>query len=398
MTTNDPPEGPTPESFGGILGDLMRALGQLGQQGPLSWDVARQLAISVATDGEAEANVDPLERIKLEELGRIAELHVSDATGLTTSHTGHLVRITPVTRAEWATRALDAHRPILERLARAMGDGGGPAPEAGEEDPLSSALANITQLMGPMMLGATAGSMVGHRARHALGQYDLPLAWPPSDEVLVVSANLGRLAGDWSLPEDDVRLWVCLRELAHHAVLGRSHVRERLDSLLGTYVDGFRFDATGFGGDLQGLDLSDPEALQALFLGDPKRLTQSLSTPQQQEPRARLAALSAAVIGYVDHVLDATAGRLVASSARIAEAWRRVQATPSEADRLVAHLLGLEVGPGPAERGAAFVNGVLERAGEDGLRRLWRSDLELPTPAEVDAPGLWLARIELPGQ
>jgi uncharacterized protein (DUF2342 family) len=39
---------------------------------------------------------------------------------------------------------------------------------------------------------------------------------------------------------------------------------------------------------------------------------------------------------------------------------------------------------------------VVERAGEDGLARLWATERELPTPAEVDAPGLWLARIDLP--
>jgi hypothetical protein len=27
---------------------------------------------------------------------------------------------------------------------------------------------------------------------------------------------------------------------------------------------------------------------------------------------------------------------------------------------------------------------------------LWVSERELPTPAELDAPGLWLARIDLP--
>ena len=47
------------------------------------------------------------------------------------------------------------------------------------------------------------------------------------------------------------------------------------------------------------------------------------------------------------------------------------------------------------DRGRAFVNGVVERAGEDALPRLWRDELDLPTPAEVDAPGLWLARIGL---
>jgi uncharacterized protein (DUF2342 family) len=39
--------------------------------------------------------------------------------------------------------------------------------------------------------------------------------------------------------------------------------------------------------------------------------------------------------------------------------------------------------------------GVVERAGEEGLARLWHSEKELPTPAELEAPGLWLARIDL---
>ena len=55
---------------------------------------------------------------------------------------------------------------------------------------------------------------------------------------------------------------------------------------------------------------------------------------------------------------------------------------------------GGEVG----DRGARvlLVAGVVERAGKRGLERLWRGERELPTPAEVDAPGLWLARIDLP--
>ena len=41
---------------------------------------------------------------------------------------------------------------------------------------------------------------------------------------------------------------------------------------------------------------------------------------------------------------------------------------------------------------------MVERAGEEGLARLWESDRTLPTPAEVDAPGLWLERIDLPDE
>jgi uncharacterized protein (DUF2342 family) len=47
------------------------------------------------------------------------------------------------------------------------------------------------------------------------------------------------------------------------------------------------------------------------------------------------------------------------------------------------------------DRGVAFVEGVIEREGEAGLARLWTSPRALPTPAEVDAPGLWLARLEV---
>ena len=36
-----------------------------------------------------------------------------------------------------------------------------------------------------------------------------------------------------------------------------------------------------------------------------------------------------------------------------------------------------------------------ERAGHDGLSQMFNKAGNLPTPNELDAPGLWLARIEL---
>jgi uncharacterized protein (DUF2342 family) len=59
-------------------------------------------------------------------------------------------------------------------------------------------------------------------------------------------------------------------------------------------------------------------------------------------------------------------------------------------------MLGLELGQAQYERGAAFVRGIVDRAGNEALGRLWHSERELPTPAEIDAPGLWLERIDLP--
>jgi uncharacterized protein (DUF2342 family) len=42
------------------------------------------------------------------------------------------------------------------------------------------------------------------------------------------------------------------------------------------------------------------------------------------------------------------------------------------------------------------VAGVLDRSGELQLAKMWADAANLPTPSEVDAPGLWLARLDLP--
>ncbi len=54
----------------------------------------------------------------------------------------------------------------------------------------------------------------------------------------------------------------------------------------------------------------------------------------------------------------------------------------------------MEHAPG-AIAGVSFIDGVVERVGSKGLDRLWVDESNLPTPSEVDAPGLWLARLDL---
>ena len=367
--------------------------------GPLNWQIARQAALVAATGGELEPNVDPLDRLRMEELLRVADLHVSDATGLATAQTGRIVSIRAVTKAEWAYYTLDHYRSLFEGLAAALtaSPGGGPElpQDLGEGLDVDGLLGNLPQVLGPFFLGAQAGTMCGHLARQAMGQYELPIPRPPSDELMVVPGAINTFADDWSIPVDDVRLWVCLSELTHHAVLGRPHVRAQLEGLLAEFVRGFRVDPTALSGQLEQLDLGDPSALPQLF-NNPEALLGAVTTPAQHETETRLAALVSAIEGYVDHVVDVVGARLISSHARLTEALRRRRVTASDADALIRELFGLELSQAAYDRGDRFVAGVVERAGEDGLARLWRSERELPTPAEVDAPGLWLERIDLP--
>ena len=386
------------EGFG-FLGDLAR---MLGQQGPLNWDAARQFALMISTEGTPEPNIDPATRIRWAELGRIAELHVQSATGLDLTVAGRNVEVVAVTPGTWAQRTLDAYRPLYENLAGALRPPA-PPPSAGSDDvPATLAdaannpeamLSGLFQMLGPSLLGMSAGSMIGHLARRNFGSYDLPIPRPPSHEVAVLPATVDGFAAEWSLPVDDLRLWVCLSELCHHAVMRVPHVHAALDEQIRRFVAGFRAQPDALVDRFAALeDAGDPSDLQRLF-GDPAVLLGAITSPEQQALVPQLDALVAVVLGYVDHTLDSAAPGLVSSATRIAEAVRRHRGDSGQADQFVEKLFGLALSRHQVERGHAFVEGVIERD-PAGLDRLWRDARALPTPAEVDAPGLWLARLE----
>ena len=386
------------DPFGGLpfFGDLGRLLGGAGAGGPLQWDAARQVAMQVASGGGSEPNVDPLARIDLEQLVRVADMRIAAATGLSTSRTGRTVTIEPITRAQWVQRSLDAFKPLFESLAASLA---APSPEPGDEpgDPLSAMLGQLMGALTPTMLGVTAGGMIGHLAQRSFGQYDLPLPRPASDELVLVLPNVEAFASDWSIDRTDLWLWLCLHELAHHAVLGVAHIREALEQLLADYATGFRADATAMVDKLGSVDLTDPEAMGQLqsLLGDPEVVLGAVRTDEQRALVPRLDALVALIVGFVDRTMDDVGGPLIASYGMITEAARRRRVEADDSDRFVARLFGLELGQGTYDSGRAFVDGVLERAGADGLDRLWADARCLPTPAEIDAPGLWLARTEM---
>ena len=387
--------GDSPLSGMPLFGDLAKLF---SQQGPIGWDAARQLALSIATDGGEEGNVDPLERIRLEQLVRIAELHVGNATGLPTSFGGTGVSIMPVTRGQWAATTLDSWRPLFERLAGSLTPPSTPtAPDP--SDPLGF-MAPLMAMMGPMMLGMTAGSMIGHLSRRSFGQYDLPVPRTPNDELMVIPANFETFATEWSIPADDLRLWVCAQEIAMHSVLRIPHVRKTVDQFLSAYAAGFEPDPNALEDRLGSLefDMSDPSSMtgmQSMF-GDPEILLGAIQSQAQRDMLPKFEALIAAIVGYVDHIVDAVGSSLLSNTTMISEAVRRRRVEADDSDRFVERLFGLELTQATYDRGASFVAGIVEREGSDGLVRLWESERTLPTPAEIEAPGLWLARIELP--
>ena len=119
-----PDTGDSGNPFQSLLGDLMN---MLGTNAPNQWEMTRSFAVNVATGGEAEPNVEPVQRIRLEQLSRVAELNVIEATGMPVSPDGRRLTCVPVGRGDWTVRALDSWRTILTAMTPAPG----PVPTAG---------------------------------------------------------------------------------------------------------------------------------------------------------------------------------------------------------------------------------------------------------------------------
>jgi putative hydrolase len=386
---------PSQFASGGPLGDLLRNLARLlTAQGPINWEVARQLAVWTATEGTSEPNPDPLARIRTEELLRVADMYVAEATGMATSRRGWLA-LRCVTRAEWAATTLESWKEVLLRLASSLGPGLSVPPETGEGDAMGQLLGNLPQVIGPLVLGAQAGAMVGNLAARALGQYDVPVPGPNTDELMAVPAAVDAFAKEWDLPLDDVRMYVCLRDVVHHTVLCRPSVTKAFQDHLLAYAGAFHVEGDALEQRLGSLDPSDLLSWQQ-SLGDPETFISDMQSDEQRRLLVPFQALLAAVSGYTDFVIDKVGRRLVGSYSLVSEAFRRRRLEDGPGQRVLGKLLGIELDQATVDRGHAFVSGVLERAGEEGLARLWDAG-GLPTPAEVDAPGLWLARTELLG-
>jgi len=389
MSSGDPmPSGDDPFSGLPFFGDIAKAM---SGQGPLHWDAARQFASLSATGGESEPNVDPMARIALGEFARILDLHVRDVTGVDIT----FPEIMPITRGVWAQRTLDAYRPLFTEMATSLGRR---TDDAAPSDPMAAMMANLSQMMAPSMMGMAVGSMVGRMAARTFGQYDLPI---PREgmHLLVVPANIDAFATDWSLDPAEMRLWVLAQELIGHTLFSLGDVRAQLTDLVRRYVGAFRPDPNAVAEHLGQVDITsgaDPmQALQGLF-NDPAVLLGAVQSPEQAELAPVLDAAIAGVVGYVDYLVDAVAVRVIGGDAlTIAEAVRRRRIEASPDTVFVERLLGLHLDNEQVQRGKTFAAGVVDRVGEHRLSDLAARPGSLPTPAELAAPGLWVARLEL---
>lgn len=382
-----------PNPFGGLpfFNDMMRAM---ASQGPLNWDLAQQFAQLGAVGDTVDPEPDPSTRIAYNSLADIADPYIREITGASTGPKDSHVEILTTTRARWAHRTLTDLRPLFTDLATALNRRDEPSEEP--SDPFGAMLSNLTSMMAPAMMGMSVGSMVGALASHALGQYELPLTRPFGAEILVISSAVDTFAKDWEIATDDVRMWVIIHELTSHAILASPAIDEGLSQLVRQHVSGFRPNPDALLESMGDIDISDPSALTGLqdMFSDPMVLMGAVRSSEQEALAPFLDARIAAISGYIDFVVDTVSARLLGTSSPIAEAVRRRRVEYGKDAELIERLLGVSLTRSQQQRGRDFVHGVVEREGASALTKMLAKASHLPTPNEVDAPGLWLARLE----
>jgi putative hydrolase len=247
------------------------------------------------------------------------------------------------------------------------------------------------------MVGGQAGQALGALAREVVGSSDVGLPLAPDGVGALLPAGVEAFGEGLELSEEEVRLYLALREAAHQRLF--AHVPWLRSHLLGAvedYARGITVDLSGIEQAVQGLDLSNPEALQEA-LGNELQLTPE-ETPQQKAALTRLETTLALVEGWVDTVVNQVARDRLPGSVKLAEAVRRRRATGGPAERTFATLVGLELRPRRLREAGALWRSLTEVRGVQDRDAVWGHPDLLPNAGDLDDPeGFVHGRNEIEG-
>ena len=344
----------------------------------VDWSLARQIArFAAGSDEPATLDAD------LPAVAREMEGSVAGYTGLT------LARPVPepelLSRADWAALNLDSLSRLLEpvaaRLERRLAAAG----------PLAGAL----KLGAGATLAAEAGLVMGYVSQRVLGQYELSLLQPEAPPRLVfVAPNLRRAVHALDVDRDSFFGWIVIHELTHvFQFQGVPWLRDYLGGLMREYLDtvDVRIER-GAAGALPSLP-NLPQLVEAFREGG---LTALVQTREQRRLMGRLQAIMAVIEGYSEHVMDALGEELLPAYSGLREAMEQRRRSRSAPQRILERLLGFDLKLRQYELGKRFCDGVVRKAGMDGLNRVWEAEEAVPTVHELSHPDAWVERMERP--
>jgi putative hydrolase len=244
--------------------------------------------------------------------------------------------------------------------------------------------------VGGLIFGGQVGQALGTLATEVVSSTDIGLPLGPDGVAALLPESIRSLGDGLDVPLDQVRLFVALREAAHHRLFGHvPWLRGHLLSAVRTYAEGITVDTSRFEELAAGLDPSDPEAMQRA-IGD--GMFQPASTPAQEAALRRLETALALVEGWVDTVTAAAGATTLPTFGALQETMRRRRASGGPAERTFASLVGLELRPRRLREAATLWQTLEQRRGLDARDRVWSHPDLLPNAEDLDDPAEWVER------
>ncbi|WP_148613949.1 zinc-dependent metalloprotease [Nocardioides rubriscoriae] len=366
------------------LGALFGQIQSLMQpyDGALNWDVAVDLARKAVAQ-----QPDPTPTAKqsdaVADAVRLADHWLDEATEFPSGVTSTAAW----SRAEWIVGTLEVWKVLVEPVAEqsVRGLSGALPPEAAAQ--AAPLLGIIGRAVGAM-LATQVGSGFGELAGEVLTASDVGLPLGARGKAALVTTNVKAFAEGLDVSEDDVVLYLALREAAHHRLF--SHVpwlREHLIGAVTDYARGLEVNAESLQRrmeeQLRGVDPSNPESIQQLVEGGMFDLPRS---PAQAAALERLEVALALVEGWVDEVVGQATAERMPSAAKLQEAVRRRRAAGGPAEQTFAALVGLELRPRRLRDASTLWASLRTRQGTEARDGVWLHPDLLPTSADLDDP------------
>jgi putative hydrolase len=394
------PGGPgDPNQFADALRQFADMLSYTG--GPVNWELAKNIARhAIAAKGDPSVLAN--ERAAVTDALRLADLWLDDATAFPSG----IKKIEAWSSSEWLEATFPVWsslcEPIAAKAVDAMGSMAAFDPSQIDADVppemramLSgmgglSALAPMMRQLGGAMLGSQIGTAIGDMAGDMASSTDIGLPLAPEGTAALLPAGVSAFGEGLSVDLNEVRLFLALREAAHHRLFGHvPWLRQHLLGAVEAYASGITVDMSKLRDALPDLDMSNPEeALRDALSGE--ALFRPEDSPQQKTALARLETALALVEGWVATVVAAAADSRLEHAQGLAEAIRRRRASGGPAERTFSTLVGLELRPRMLREAAALWADLTEGRGVDGRDALWAHPDLLPTADDLENPDAFL--------
>jgi putative hydrolase len=363
--------------------DLNALMGQVQSlmqpyDGPVNWQLATEIARKTAA-AEPDPSQDRTAQTRVADALRLADHWLDDTTSLPSGITTTVAW----SRAEWIEETTAVWRVLVEPVAEhVVGAMGTALPE--EARAMAGPLIQMFSQAGGAMFGSQVGQALGELSADVLTASDIGLPLGPAGKAALLPHNVAAFAEGLDVTEDDVLLYLALREAAHQRLF--AHVpwlRQHLIAAVEDFGRGVTIDISGIEASLGGLDPSNPEAIAEAINGG---LFEPKQQPSQTAALVRLETTLALVEGWVDEVVGQATAERMPSAAKLQEAIRRRRAAGGPAEETFAALVGLELRPRRLRDASALWGSLRSRQGHEARDAVWAHPDLLPTPADLDDP------------